>query len=192
MDTSEQAILDEAPNRVARRRRSVDDLVAKEPAPTLGPRRRAPHPGMLDDQPIAVWLVSIDDYVAAFGADFGSSGDGGQSLLEVAAVIGEVAGGFKVPAVEDEVAIETGHDVLEEGAEDCGASDALSRGLEEDGIGRIELQDGFELLGAEVLNPGLADFGEGHDGGGLGGGGRGKGQCGDDQERDGGAMRSHG
>jgi hypothetical protein len=58
--------------------------------------------------------------------------------------------------VKGEVAVEGGHDGLEEGAEGGGASDAFARGLEENGIGGIELQDGFEFFGPEVLDPGLA------------------------------------
>jgi hypothetical protein len=33
--------------------------------------------------------------------------------------------------------------------------------LEENGVWGIELQDGFELFGAKVLDPGFADLGEG-------------------------------
>jgi len=60
--------------------------------------------------------------------------------------------------VESEIAVVGGHYVLEEGAEGGGASDAFA--IEEGGVGGVELQDGLELFGAEILEPGLADFGE--------------------------------
>jgi len=37
---------------------------------------------------------------------------------------------------------------LEEGGQGGGADDAFAGGLEEDGVWGVELQDGFELLGA--------------------------------------------
>ena len=61
---------------------------------SLSPRRRVPHPSVLDYLPIAGGLAAIDDYVAPLGGDLGSSGNRGQGLLEVAAVIGQVAGGL--------------------------------------------------------------------------------------------------
>jgi len=87
--------------------------------------------------------------------------------------------------VEGEVAVKGGHYGLEEGAEGGGAGDTFAGGLQEDGVQGIELQDGFELFGAKVLDPGFADSGEGYDSRGLGGGG-GKCRCedgGEGQER---------
>jgi hypothetical protein len=52
---------------------------------------------------------------------------------------------------------------LEEGVEGGGAGDAIAGGLEEDGVRGIELQYGFQLFGAKVLDPGFADFGEGYE-----------------------------
>jgi hypothetical protein len=76
---------------------------------------------------------------------------------------------------------------LEEGAEGGGAGDAFAGGLEEDGVWGIDLQDGFELFGAKISDPGFADFGEGYESRGLGGGGGGggKGQCENGGERPG-------
>ena len=70
---------------------------------------------------------------------------------------------------------------------------AFAVGLEESGVWGIELQDGFELFGAKVLDPGFADFGEGYDSRGLGGGGGGKSRRqdgGEGQKRHGGATRA--
>ena len=147
---------------------------------------------MLNDLPTAVWLAFEDDYVAAFGGDLSSGGDGRQGFLEVAAVVGQIAGCFEVLAVEGEVAVEGGHYGLEEVAEGGGARDPFAVGLEEDGVWGIELQDGFELFGAKVVDPGLADFGEGYDRRGLGGGAGGRGKSwrekgGEGQDRCGGA-----
>ena len=94
--------------------------------------------------------------------------------------------------MEREVAVEGGHYRLEERAEGGGAGDAFAGGLEEDGVWGIELQDGFELLGAKVLDPGFADFGKGYESRGLGGGGGGGAKSqwqdgGEGQERYGGA-----
>jgi hypothetical protein len=61
---------------------------------SLSPRRRASGPGVLDNEPIAGGLVPIDDYVAPLGGDLSARGNRGQGLLEVAAVISEVAGGL--------------------------------------------------------------------------------------------------
>ena len=77
---------------------------------------RGAGPGVLDDLPGAVLLASVDDEVAAFGGDFCVRGEVGESFFEGAAVVGEIAGGFEVLAVEREVAGEGGHDVLEESA----------------------------------------------------------------------------
>ena len=55
-------------------------------------RWRGTREGLLNDLPTAVWLASEDDYVAAFGGDFSSGGDCGQGFLEVAAVVGQIAG----------------------------------------------------------------------------------------------------
>jgi hypothetical protein len=155
---------------------------------------RGAGPGVLDDLPGAVGLALVDDEVAAFGGDFGSGGDVGESLLEVAAVVGQNAGRFEVLAVESEVAVEGGHDVLKESAEGGRAGDAVAVGLQEDGVGSVELEHGLELLGAKVLNPGFAEFGESDDGGGLrsGGGGAGKSWSedgGEGENGDGGAAR---
>jgi hypothetical protein len=157
-------------------------------------RWRGTREGLLNDLPTAVWLTLKDDYVAAFGGELSSGGDGRQGFLEVAAVVGEIAGCFEVLAVEREVTVEGGHYGLEEGSEGGGARNTLAVGLEEDGIWGIELQDGFELFGAKVVDPGLADFGEGYDSRGLGvGGGGGQSWCekgGEGQERCGGAARA--
>ena len=97
--------------------------------------------------------------------------------------------------MEGKVAVESGHYGLEEGAEGGGARNTLAVGLEEHGVWGIELQDGFELFVAKVVDPGFADFGEGHDRRGLGGGagGREKSWCekrGEGQDRCGGAARA--
>ncbi len=55
-------------------------------------------------------------------------------FLEVAAIVGEIAGCFEVLAVEGEVAVEGGHYGLEEGGQGGGAGDAFAGGLEEDGV----------------------------------------------------------
>src|SRR5713101_8160744 len=156
---------------------------------------RGTGPDVLNDLPTAVWLAFEDNYVAAFGGDFSSGSDRRQRFLEVAAVVGEIAGCFEVLAVEGEVTVEGSHYGLEEGAEGGGARDAFAGGLEEDGVWGIELQDGFELFGAKVVDPGFADLGEGYDSRGLGGGGGGggKSRCengGEGQERYGGAAQA--
>ncbi len=38
---------------------------------------RGTSPDVLNNFPTAVWLAFEDDYVAAFGGDFGAGGDGG-------------------------------------------------------------------------------------------------------------------
>src|SRR5260370_11662098 len=124
---------------------------------------RGTGPDVLSDLPTAVWLAFEDDYVAAFGGDFSSGSDGRQRFLEVAAVVGEIAGCFEVLAVEGEVAVEGGHYGLEEGAEGGGAGDAFTGGLEEDGVWSIELHDGFELVGSKVLDPSFTHVGHGYD-----------------------------
>jgi hypothetical protein len=91
-------------------------------------RWRRAGPNVLNDLPTAVWLALKDDYVAAFGGDLSSGGDGGQGFLEVAAVVGQIAGCFEVLAVEGQVAVEGGHYVLEEGAEGGGAGNAVAAG----------------------------------------------------------------
>jgi len=96
--------------------------------------------------------------------------------------------------VEGKVAVEGGHYSLEECAEGGGACDTFAGWLEEDGVWSIELQDGFELFGAKILDPDFADFGEGYDSRGLGSrrGGGGKSRCkhgGEGQERHGRAAR---
>ena len=55
-------------------------------------------------------------------------------FLEVAAIVGEIAGCFEVLAVEGEAAVEGGHYGLEEGGQGGGADDAFAGGLEEDGV----------------------------------------------------------
>jgi len=62
-----------------------------------------------------------------------------RGFLEVAAVVGEVTGCFKVLAVEGEVAIEGGHYGLEEGSKGGRAGNSFAGGLEEDGIWCVEL-----------------------------------------------------
>jgi len=156
---------------------------------------RGTGPDVLNDLPAAVWLVFEDEYVAAFGGDSSPAGNGGQGFLEVAAVVSEIAGSFEVLAVEREVAVEGGHDGLEEGAEGGRAGDAFPGGLEEDGVWGIELQDGFELFSAKVLDPGFADIGESNESRGLGrrAGGGVKSRCedsGQDQESYGGVARA--
>jgi hypothetical protein len=75
--------------------------------------------------------------------------------------------------MEGEVAVEGGHYGLEKGAEGSRAGDAFAGGLEEDGVWSVGLQDGFELFGAKVLDPGFADTGKGFESRGSGGGGGG-------------------
>ncbi len=58
----------------------------------------------------------------------------------------------------DEVAVEGGHYGLEEGAQGGGAGEAFAGRLQKNGVWGIKLQDGFELFGAKVLDPGFADF----------------------------------
>ena len=60
--------------------------------------------------------------------------------------------------MQDEVAVEGGHYGLEEGAQGGGAGEAFAGRLQENGVWGIKLQDGFELFGAKVLDPGFADF----------------------------------
>src|ERR1700731_3595193 len=115
---------------------------------------RGASPDVLNDLPTAVRLAFEDDYVAAFGGDFSAGGDGGESFLEFAAVVGEIARCFEIQAVECEVAVKCGHDGLEEGAKGRRARDAFAGGLEERGVRGVELQNGFELFGAKVLDPG--------------------------------------
>jgi hypothetical protein len=93
--------------------------------------------------------------------------------------------------VEGEVAVEGRHDVLEEGAKGGGTGDPFSARLEENGIGGIELQNGFEFLGAKVRHPSFPDFGESYDCRSLRRSAGSKGQCDDGrrQERNGGAAR---
>lgn len=153
---------------------------------------RHARPDLLNDLPTAVWLMLEDHNVTAFVSDAGASGDGSESFLKVAAVVGEIAGCFEVLAVQREVAVEGRHHGLEERAEGGGPGDAFAGGLEEDGVWSIKLQDGFELFGSKVLDPGFADPGEGHDSRRLSAGsGRGrKSRCedgGEGQERYGGA-----
>jgi len=71
-------------------------------------RRRGAGPDVLNDLPTAVWLALEDDDVAAFGGESSAGGDSGQGFLKVATVIGEIAGGFEVQAVEGEVAVKGG------------------------------------------------------------------------------------
>jgi hypothetical protein len=161
---------------------SLDDspVICKSPAiqtlaASLCASGRYACPDLLNDLPTAVWLPFEDDDVAAFGSDAGASGDGSEGFLKVAAVVGEIAGCFEVLAVQGEVAVEGRHHGLEERAEGGGPGDAFACGLEEDGVWSIELQDGFELLSAKVLDPGFTDSGESHDSRGLGAGsGRGR------------------
>jgi len=54
--------------------------------------------------------------------------------VQVAAIVGQIAGCFEVLAVEGGVAVEGGHYGLEEGAQGDGAGDAFAGGLEEDGV----------------------------------------------------------
>jgi len=63
--------------------------------------------------------------------------------------------------VEGEVAVEGGHYSLEERADGGRTGDAFAGGLEKDGVWGIELQDGFELFSAKVLDPGFSDFDKG-------------------------------
>ena len=97
--------------------------------------------------------------------------------------------------MEGKFAVEGGHYGLEEGAERGRARDAFASGLEEDGVWGIEVQDGFQLFGAKVLDPGFADFGEGDESRGLTGGNGGGGKClcedgGEGQQPYGGAART--
>jgi hypothetical protein len=97
--------------------------------------------------------------------------------------------------VQDEVAVEGGHYGLEEGAQGGGAGKAFAGRLQENGVWGIKLQDGFQLFGAKVLDPGFADFRKSCDSRGLrlGGGGWGKIRCADGgtgQERYGSAARA--
>src|SRR5271155_5233590 len=128
--------------------------------PELGlcARWRGTGEDLLNHLPTPVLLAFEDDYVTAFGANLSARGDRGQGFLEVAAVIGEIARSLEVLAVQGEVAVESGHYGLEEAAYPRGAADAFARGLEEDGVRGIKPQDGFQLFGAKVLHPGLADF----------------------------------
>ena|ERR1700736_1942728 len=126
-------------------------------------RWRRAHPGVLNDLPTAVVLPFQNHYVASFGVDFSPGGDSRESFLEVPAVVSQIAGSFKVLAVEREVTIEGGHNILEQGAESGGSGDPIAVGLKEDGVRRIKLQNGFELFGAKVLHPRFADFGDGCD-----------------------------
>ena len=89
---------------------------------------------MLDDLPTAAGLAFEDHYVAAFGSNFGAGGYSGESFLEVPAVVSQIAGSFKVLAVESQVAIEGGHNILEQGAKSGGGGDAITVGLKEDGV----------------------------------------------------------
>jgi len=66
-------------------------------------RRARPH--MLHDLPRAVCLALIDDYVAALGFNFGAGGDVGERLLEVAAVVRQIARRFQVLTVQRQVAV---------------------------------------------------------------------------------------
>jgi hypothetical protein len=60
--------------------------------------------------------------------------------------------------VQDEVAVEGEHYDLEQGAQGGGAGPAFAGRLQKIGVWGIKLQDGFELFGAKVLDPGFADF----------------------------------
>ena len=94
-------------------------------------RWRGAHPGVLNDLPTAAGLAFEDHYVAAFGRNFGPGSDSGESFLEVSAVVSQIAGSFKVLAVEREVAVKGGHNILEQGAKSGGAGDAITVGLKE-------------------------------------------------------------
>jgi len=169
---------------VSREKRPLQKAgVTKSPMVGSCARWRGPGPDVLNNLPTAVWLASEDDNVAAFGSDFSACGYGGQAFLKVAAVVGEIAGGFEVLAVEREVAVKCGHYGLEKGAERGGPSDAFAGGLQEDGVWCIELQDRFELFGVKILDPGFANFGEGYDSRGLRSGGGRKTRCEDGSER---------
>ena len=131
-------------------------------------RRRGPGPDVLNDQPVPVELTPEDDDVAAFGCDLSAGRNRRQGLLEVPAIVSEIAGSFEVLAVECEVAVEAGHYILEERAKRRGARDAFACRLQKNRVGSIELQDRFELLGAKILDPGFAKSGEGYKSRGLG------------------------
>jgi hypothetical protein len=163
-------------------------LLSRDCLHDLCARWRGTGPDVLNNLPNAVWLAFEDDYVAAFGSELSAGSDGGQGFLEVAAVVGETAGGFEVLAVEGEVAVEGGHYVLEEGTKGGGASDAFASGLEEDGVWGIKLQDRFELFGAKVLDPGFAELSEGYQSRGLGSG---EGCGGKSRREDGGEGQEH-
>ena len=121
------------------------------------------HPGVLNDFPTAIALALDYHYVAAFGGNFGSGGDGRESFLELPAVACQISGRFKFLALEGEVTVEGGHNILEQGTQGGGAGNAIAVRLKEHGICCIKLQDRFDLFGAKVLHPGFADFGDGGD-----------------------------
>src|ERR1700693_1705041 len=122
--------------------------------------RRSAGPDVLDDLPRAVYLASVDYYVAAFGIDFGAGGDVGEGFLEVAAIVGQVAGSLEILAVQREVAVEAGHDRLAERTQRGRAGDALAVGLQESGVRSIKLQNRIELFRAQILHPSFTQFGE--------------------------------
>ena len=108
--------------------------------------------------------------------------------MKLAAVVREITGGFEALGVKGEVAVKGRHYVLKEVPESSGTGDALPVGLEKDAVCGIELQNGFELFRAKVLDSGFAQFGEGFEsrGPGSGGCGAGKARCeegGEGQER---------
>jgi len=47
---------------------------------------------------------------------------------------------------------------LQKAAQGGGAGEAFAGGWQENGVWGIKLQDGFELFGAKVLDPGFADL----------------------------------
>src|SRR5579863_7565358 len=122
--------------------------------------RRSAGPYVLDDLPCAVWLALINDYVAAFGIYFDAGGDVGQRLLKVAAVARQIAGSLEILAMQRQVAVESGHDRLEQRTRRRRAGDAFAVELQERRVCSIKLQDRFELFRAQVLHPGFTKLGE--------------------------------
>jgi hypothetical protein len=127
-------------------------------------RRRSAGPDVRHDLPRAVYLALLDDYVTAFGFDFSAADDVGERLLQVAAVVSQIATRLQVLAVQREVAGEAGQDRLEERAPRRGADDAVAVGLQERGGRSIKLQNWLELFRAQALHPCLTQFRQGFQG----------------------------